>query len=79
MDQDGHGFLAQPWPLTCPHFKYYATHTPDIDLRVITLGLGVHDFRRHPEDGALHGSVRRGHVDVICALRNTEVGDLAYT
>ena len=79
MKQDGHGFLTQPWPLTRPHLEDNAAHTPDIDLGVVALALRVDDLGSHPENSSLHRGIRGRHVDVVGALRDTKVGDLADT
>lgn len=73
LEEDGDSFLTAPWPLPSPHFEHDTANAPDIDLGVISLLLAVDDFRCHPKDGALHGSVGTDHVDVVRPLRDSEI------
>lgn len=64
LKKNGHGFLPTPRPLSSPHLKDNATHTPDINLGVVAFLVRINNFWCHPKDSALHGGERL-HVYVI--------------
>ncbi len=55
LEHDGDNFFACPRPLASPHLEDDASDTPDINLEIVPLLLGIDDLRGHPENSALHG------------------------
>ena len=78
LEHDRDSFIVTPWPLPCPHFEHNTAHAPNVNFRVIAFFLEMNDFRRHPEDRALHCR-RRHSIQVVCAFRNPEIRNLADT
>lgn len=76
LEHDRDSFIVTPRPLPCPHFEHNAAHTPNVNFGIIAFFLGMYDFRRHPEDRALHRR-RRHSIQVVGAFRNSEVRNLA--
>lgn len=79
LHNHGHGFLFTPGTFSSPHLQDYTTNAPDVNLRIIATLSRVHNFRRHPKHGTLHGSKDVLLIDVICPLGDAKVTDLADT
>lgn len=76
LEHDRNHLFTDPRPHTRPHLQDYATHTPDVDLKVVSLLLRIDNLRCHPEYCALHsGECASGLV--ICPLRDTKIGNFA--
>jgi len=75
----GHGLLFTPGTFSSPHLEDYTTDAPDVDLGVVATLSRVHDFRRHPKHGALHGSEDVLFIDVGRPFGNAKVRDLTDT
>lgn len=77
LDDDSHGLLPSPRPLTRPHLEHHTTNTPNIDLGIVTTLSSVDHLGSHPEDSALHGSKHSLLVDIVRPFGNSKIRYLA--